>query len=209
MYAIAETENLLLHGDHAYLPASRAWRQLPSPPPAKPIDARAALLWLQTRSGHGLRVPIGVVGPREDDAERDAIAEAVGDLLGACRLPLLCGGGAGVMAAASRGAAKAGGLAIGLLPGREPEAANPYVSLVLASGIGEARNAIIATASHCLIVVGDSFGTLSEVAFARRLDKTVFAMPGAADVAGLIRIENGIADLASRLAECLLGKPQG
>lgn len=208
MYHIDEVGNRLLHGAHVYDPVARRWIAASDLPAGRTVPAAAALLWLQSGSGHPLREPVGVVGPRDADADTAAIAEQVGALLGGCRLTLLCGGGPGVMEAASRGATTAGGLAIGLLPGRDAAEANAYAGVVLASGIGEARNAIIATASRCLVAVGDSFGTLSEVAFARRLDKPVFGMAGAAKVDGVVMVDR-IEDLAGLLADAILGPVAG
>jgi hypothetical protein len=78
------------------------------------------------------------------------------------------------MAAACRGAAEAGGLSIGLLRGDDAAEANPHAAMVLASGIGEARNAIIARAALALVTVGNSPGTLSEVALGIRMGRPVF-----------------------------------
>lgn len=204
MFRIDEAGNRLLHDDRIYDPATRRWDHAAVLPEGRSVSPEAALLWLQTQSGHPLREPVGVVGPRDAEGDVAAIAEQVGALLGRCRIIVLCGGGGGVMEAASRGAASAGGLAIGLLPGRDATEANPYAGVVLASGIGEARNAIIATASRCLVAVGDSFGTLSEVAFARRLDKPVFGLADAAVVGGVVMLDRA-EDLAGQLAGVILG----
>ncbi|MGE4527857.1 MAG: TIGR00725 family protein [Rhodospirillaceae bacterium] len=169
-----------------------------------PLDAMAALRWLQTESGAPLRAPIGVIGPREDDTEREAAAEAVGRLLAEAGFTVLCGGRGGVMRAASKGAAEAGGLTIGLLPGDNAADANPYVAVPIASGIGEARNAIIACAAAVLVVIGDSYGTLSEVALGLRFGKTVFGLCHPPQVEG-VRALPDVAALAPALARHLLG----
>ena len=81
---------------------------------------------------------------------------------------MVCGGLGGVMAAAARGAAEGGGLSLGILPGNDRREAAPQLTLALASGLGELRNALLVRASDGLIAVGGSWGTLSEVALARR-----------------------------------------
>jgi uncharacterized protein (TIGR00725 family) len=89
------------------------------------------------------------------------------------------------MQAVCEGVTRVGGLSIGLLPEIDPTAANPFVGVPIATGIGEARNALIARAAFCLIAIGDSFGTLSEVALGRHFGKLVVGLEGAADLEGV------------------------
>ena len=204
MFALDRQRQLLFCGDRAFTPATRRWDTPAVRAQAIPVDAVEAIRWLQTESGFPLRTPIGVIGPNEASAEQAGAAERVGALLGRMRLTLLCGGRQGVMEMACRGAAGVGGLSIGLLPHGDPDQANPFVTVPIASGIGEARNAIIAQASACLIAVGDSHGTLSEVALGLRLGKTIFGLAGAAAIPGVIQLADP-ADLAAPLASHLLG----
>jgi uncharacterized protein (TIGR00725 family) len=81
---------------------------------------------------------------------------------------LLCGGLTGVMEHAARGARAAGGLTIGLLPGEDPDEASPYIEVAIASGLGHARNAVLARAADGVVAVGGGLGTLSEIALALR-----------------------------------------
>jgi uncharacterized protein (TIGR00725 family) len=74
---------------------------------------------------------------------------------------------------------------IGLLPEPSPDAANPYLTHVIATGLGEARNALIARSAFCLVAIGDSYGTLSEVALGLQFGKRVFGLAGAARVHGV------------------------
>ena len=168
------------------------------------VDAIVAVTWLQRESGHPLRVPIGVIGPREATDAQLAAALEVGELLGDCRLTVICGGRQGVMQAVCEGAARVGGLSIGLLPETDPAAANPYLGVAIATGIGEARNALIARASFCLIAIGDSFGTLSEVALARQFGKLVIGLEGAADVGGMRHVGTA-REAVAMAAEAILG----
>ena len=85
----------------------------------------AAVAWLQRESGHPLRVPIGVIGPREATPAQLAAALRVGELLGDCGLVVICGGRQGVMQAVCEGVARVGGLSIGLLPETDPSHAEP------------------------------------------------------------------------------------
>jgi uncharacterized protein (TIGR00725 family) len=81
---------------------------------------------------------------------------------------LICGGLSGVMEHAARGARAAGGLTIGLLPGENPDEANAYIDIAIASGLSHARNAILARTADGLVAVGGGLGTLSEIALALR-----------------------------------------
>ena len=146
---------------------------------------REAVRWLQQGSGQPCRVPIGVIGTRRAKAAERQAAFALGAGLGALGLVLICGGKGGVMAAACAGVAAAGGLSIGLLPDDEWAAANPHVGVPIATGIGVARNAIIARAALALIAVGGGYGTLSEIAFGLQFGRPVLALAGAPPVAGV------------------------
>lgn len=89
------------------------------------------------------------------------------------------------MEAVCQGVKEGAGISVGLLPEGDASFANPFVSLALATGIGEARNALIAKASLCLIAVGDSYGTLSEVALGLQFGKQVIGLEGAASIDGV------------------------
>jgi hypothetical protein len=168
------------------------------------IDALAAVAWLQRESGSALRQPIGVVGPREASEAQLAAALQVGELLGDCRLTVLCGGRQGVMQAVCEGVARVGGLSVGLLPEPEPSQANPFVSVAIATGIGEARNALIARAAFCLIAVGNSLGTLSEVALGLHFGKRVIGIESAARLEGVEHVA-GAREAIIAVAEAILG----
>jgi uncharacterized protein (TIGR00725 family) len=189
-------------------PAVRLWLAAPKLLQIETLeaaDAIAAVTWLQRESGYPLREPIGVVGPRNATAAQLAAALRVGELLGDCRLTVLCGGRQGVMQAVCEGVARVGGLSIGLLPETDPAQANPFVGVAIATGIGEARNALIARASFCLIAIGDSLGTLSEVALGRQFGKTVIGLEGAAKVDGVVHVASA-GDAVAMAAETLLAR---
>lgn len=122
---------------------------------------------------------IGVIGVSRASAIEAMQAEAVGRLIAENGHILICGGRGGVMEAACRGAANAGGSTVGILPGESPEDANPWVTIPIATGLGEARNAIIARAANCLIAIGTGWGTLSEIALAVKMGKPVIALGAA------------------------------
>jgi uncharacterized protein (TIGR00725 family) len=111
---------------------------------------------------------VAVIGPSEATADEVARAEAVGRLLAERGAVVVCGGLGGVMEAVSRGAAGAGGMVLGILPGTERADANEHVTVALATGMGEMRNALVVRAADAVIAVGGAYGTLSEIAFALR-----------------------------------------
>src|SRR6266481_2796379 len=65
---------------------------------------------------------------------------------------------------------------VGLLPGTDREGANPHLTISLPSGMGQARNVLIVTAAKSVIAIGEGWGTLSEIAIARRLGRPVVAL---------------------------------
>lgn len=114
-------------------------------------------------------VYVAVVGPGAGATDEDLrAAEEIGAALAACGAVLVTGGLDGVMAAAARGATRAGGLSVGLLPGTGRDQADPAHSVVIPTGLGELRNALLVRAADVVVCVGLSWGTLSEVALAVR-----------------------------------------
>jgi hypothetical protein len=99
-------------------------------------------------------------------------------MLGAAGAVVVCGGLGGVMDAACRGAHESGGTTVGLLPGSDRSAANPHLTVAIATGLGELRNGLVVRAADAVIGVGGSFGTLSELALARRIGTPVVLLGG-------------------------------
>src|ERR1700730_17551715 len=135
----------LFHTGTVFDPAARCWIAIEEPT-GEPIGLRDAVRWLQTESGSPCRVPITVIGPRDAGVAERQAAFAVGAGLTDLGIGLLCGGKGGVMEAACEGAASAGSMSIGLPPDDEWQAANRFVRIPIATGIGVARNALIARA---------------------------------------------------------------
>ena len=123
------------------------------------------------------RVPlIAVCGASEASTYQVRDAETVGQLLAERGAVIVCGGLGGVMAAVARGAARAGGLTIGLLPGDDPAHAAADVTVALATGMGEMRNTLIVRVCAAMIAIGGGYGTLSEIGLALRLGRPVVAL---------------------------------
>jgi hypothetical protein len=122
---------------------------------------------------------IGVIGGAEASDETLAVAYETGKFIANNNAVLVCGGLGGVMEAASRGAHENGGIVVGILPGTDRSAANPFVRIVIPSGMGYARNTLVVNASDVLIAFPGKFGTLSEIGFALNAGKPVIYLPGA------------------------------
>jgi len=115
---------------------------------------------------------------------------------------LVCGGLGGVMEAACKGAKDAGGTTVGILGGEDRSDANPFVDVAIATGLGEARNAVIVCAADAVVAVGGGYGTLSEIALALRRSKRVVGL-GTLDVDGVERADSPQAAVAAVLGESL------
>lgn len=111
---------------------------------------------------------VAVVGPREADINQERTAYAVGAGLARAGILVVTGGLGGVMAAACRGAVEAGGSTLGLLPGEDADAANSWVTVVVPTGLGEARDVLVVRAAAAVVAIGGGWGTLAEVALALR-----------------------------------------
>lgn len=119
---------------------------------------------------------IAVIGAATCDDETAALAEKVGEEIARRGAVLICGGRGGVMEAASRGAAAKGGLVLGILPGNDPRQGNRYLSAAVATGLGDARNAVIACTADAIIAVGGEYGTLSEIGHGLKMGKPVIGL---------------------------------
>ena len=130
---------------------------------------------VRARSPH-----VAVIGdgdPRGPDSARILEwAEEVGQDLARGGAVVITGGLGGVMRAASRGAAGAGGQTIGILPGADPAEANEFIQTPIATGLGVVRNLVVVTSSDAVVAVGGRHGTLSEIGLALRMGRSVVAL---------------------------------
>jgi uncharacterized protein (TIGR00725 family) len=119
---------------------------------------------------------VAVVGASQANPDDLRDAEEVGRLLGEAGAIVVCGGRGGVMSAASKGCAQAGGTVIGMLPGEDRSDANQWVTIAIPTGLGELRNGLIVRTADALIAVGGAYGTLSEIALGLTADKPIYAL---------------------------------
>ena len=131
-----------------------------------------------------MTIQVAVIG---SGREHEARAEEVGRLLAERGCTVVTGGLGRVMAAAARGAKKAGGTTIGILPGESRAEANEWIDHVVVTGIGHARNLAVAASGDAVIAIGGSWGTLTEIGFARRLGRRVVVLEPGWELEGIER----------------------
>lgn len=119
---------------------------------------------------------VAVCGASDATDSQLAAAREVGRLLAEAGAIVVNGGMGGVSGAASEGAAKAGGTVVGILPDTDRQGANPFLTVSIPTGLGQSRNVVIVTAAESVIAIGGGWGTLSEIAVARRLGRPVYAL---------------------------------
>ncbi len=146
---------------------------------------------------------VAVVGPGEASPEELHAAEEIGAGLAAAGAVVVTGGLGGVMEAACRGARSRRGRTIGILPGEDRDAANGWVDVAIATGLGELRNGLVVRAADALVAVGGGHGTLSEVALALKLGRPVVGL-GTWEVHGVDHVstpEEALARIAALLVQ--------
>jgi uncharacterized protein (TIGR00725 family) len=127
----------------------------------------------------GANVPfkiVGVIGASKAGSEILRLAEEVGAEIAKRGCAVVCGGLTGVMEAACKGARKESGLTIGIIPSDEKKDANVYVQIPIVTGMGSGRNIMLVKTADVIIAVGGEFGTLSEIAHALNIGKTVIGL---------------------------------
>ncbi|MEN6444082.1 MAG: TIGR00725 family protein [Methanoregula sp.] len=117
---------------------------------------------------------IAVIGAANATPEELAAAEETGRLIAQSHETLVCGGLGGVMEAACKGAREQGGQTVGILP--DTGNGNPFLDIVIRTGLGHARNVVIVQSADAVIAIGGSHGTLSEIAIALKMQRPVFGI---------------------------------
>lgn len=128
---------------------------------------------------------VGVIGAGACDDSIYGLARRVGREIGERGWILICGGLGGVMEGSARGCLEAGGVTVGLLPGLEKAAANPYIKIPIPTGLEEGRNLLLVRAADVLISIGGAYGTLSEIALALKMNKPVVGLDTWKDIQGV------------------------
>ncbi len=151
------------------------------------------------------KITISVIGGHETSEKIKKEAYAIGQIIAKAGAVLVCGGLDGVMKAAAQGAKEAGGLTIGLLPGKEKSDANEFIDIALPTTIGYARNAMVACSADIIIAMPGSHGTLSEICYGLVYKRPVIDMgnwkrPGMIRVSGVNGVEKKIRGIIKNLS---------
>ena len=132
---------------------------------------------------------IGAIGAGECSTEIYGIAYEVGCLVGQNEWVLVCGGLGGVMEGAAKGCFENGGITVGILPSTEKRSANPFVTLAIPTGMGEARNVLVVRASDVVVAIAGGYGTLSEIGLALKIGKPVIGLKTWPGIDGIDYVE--------------------
>jgi len=147
------------------------------------------------------KITISVIGGHDCNSEVEDLAHKVGEIVAKMDCVLVCGGLSGVMEAACKGAKSAGGLTIGLLPGKSKSDANPYVDIALPTTIGFARNAMVAASADVLIALPGSYGTSCEISYAFVYKRPVIDL-GGWNIEGMVKVKD-LSELPQAIQQCL------
>ncbi len=148
---------------------------------------------------------ISVVGSSDSAPEFLALASQVGGTIASTGAILVCGGLGGVMEAAARGAKEKGGLTVGIIPDYNKESANPFIDIVVPSGLGHARNVLVVASGDLIVALPGSNGTRSELSLALKLGKPVLGIKAWGMISG-VRQVNSIEEFDREFYAFFLGR---
>jgi uncharacterized protein (TIGR00725 family) len=132
---------------------------------------------------------VAVIGGHDCSKQQASLAEKVGGIIAGEGAVLVTGGLGGIMEAASRGASEAGGVTVGIIPGENKKDANDSSDIVVPTGMGNSRNALVAASADMLVAFPGKYGTLSEIAFALNAGKPVYGL-NTWDIEGVIELSS-------------------
>jgi uncharacterized protein (TIGR00725 family) len=143
---------------------------------------------------------VAVIGAGDAPASVRELAFEVGRELALAGAVLVCGGLGGVMEAAAHGARESGGHTIGILPGYAAASANQFIEFAIATGMGEARNAVVIGSANAVIALAGEGGTLAEIGFALKLGRPIVALAAWDHIDGLQRASSAAAAVTMALS---------
>ncbi len=144
------------------------------------------------------KIQVSVIGSSDPDPKFLPLAREVGRAIAVRGAVLICGGLGGIMEAAAQGAKEKGGLTVGILPDYNKESANPFIEIVVPTGLGHARNILVVASGDLVVALPGSHGTRSEIAIALKLGRPVIGVRAWSDVSGL-RCVNSVEELGKEL----------
>ncbi|MFQ5667274.1 MAG: TIGR00725 family protein [Candidatus Binatia bacterium] len=136
------------------------------------------------------RIQIAVIGAGQCSERVRQRAEQVGAAIGRHGITLVCGGLGGVMEAVACGAHEAGGLTVGILPSYDGEKANPWLDVVIPTGLGHGRNIVVVASGDAVIALAGGHGTAAEIALALKLGRCVVALDAWDGYEGLVHADS-------------------
>jgi uncharacterized protein (TIGR00725 family) len=119
---------------------------------------------------------ISVIGGEKCDNEIYSISYEVGSHIAKFGAVLITGGGGGVMQAACKGAKDFGGTTIGFLPSCNRSEGNSFLDYAVVTGLGYARNVLVALNGDIIIAINGGYGTLSEISLAKKFEKKIYGI---------------------------------
>ena len=135
------------------------------------------------------KILISVIGGHSADKKTSRLAFEIGKMIAGLNAVLICGGLGGVMEAAASGVKHAGGLTVGILPGKDKDDANEYIDIPIATGLGYTRNTLVAGAADLVIALAGKEGTLSEIGFALSEKKPIIGL-NTWDIPGIVKAKS-------------------
>lgn len=147
------------------------------------------------------QITISVIGGSQISSEVEQLAHNVGEIIAKVGAITVCGGLGGAMQAVAKGAQEAGGLTIGLLPGKDKSDANPFIDIALPTTIGFARNAMVAASADIIIALPGSHGTSSEISYGLVYKRPIIDL-GGWNREGMIKLDS-IDQLEDKLQELI------
>ena len=133
---------------------------------------------------------VAVVGGGEQDGEILSIAREVGSVIARLGAVVVCGGLGGVMEAVARGAKLHDGTTVGILPSYAHDESNPFIDITIPTGLGHARNILVASAGDVVVALPGSHGTRAEVSIALILGRSVFGIRAWGEIPGVQQLRN-------------------
>lgn len=127
---------------------------------------------------------VSVIGGHKCGVEEKKLARSIGEVIASEGAVLVSGGLSGIMEAVSEGAKQKGGLTVGIIPGENKDDANCFIDIVITTGMGYSRNALVAGTADIVVALPGEYGTLSEIGFALNAKKPVYGF-GTWDIRGV------------------------
>ena len=131
---------------------------------------------------------VSVIGGHSCTEEVEQIAHNLGKNLAKVVDILISGGLSGTMKAVCCGFKAGGGLTIGIIPGYNKNEANPFVDIVIPTGLGLARNVLVVKSADVVVALPGEAGTLSEIAYCLQFGIPVISLKSW-DIPGVIKVE--------------------